>query len=407
MKALKPLSLHLDRLTIPETPRYTFDVARDIEQAAADVKAYLSGRRGVEVDPLQQVRTKEIVSRTLTQSPASWSDFVGYFGQWRQGKGLLATALSWFMVDFAFYGLGLNLPTVLSVIGFDNTGPTMYQVLHNTAVGNVVLICAGQIPGYWLAMLTVDYLGRKPIQIIGFLALTTIFAAIGFAYSNLNRQATLALYILAQFFFNFGPNSTTFIVPGECFPTRYRASAHGISAAAGKLGATIAQLMVPPLLNKGAPAGCLGQECNTWVGHLMEIFALFMLLGAAISFLIPETRGQTLEVLAGEAPLGTEDPSAAWKSLKRFLGKLGLYDRKALRVTTPIAVSRVYDLDRHVRTGSDHREDSRWIYPSSAFMPGFGRIAQPAVSQGLGGDGRAMLKRVELNDVGMLLNTLK
>src|SRR5437773_6145738 len=32
------------RLTIPETPRYTFDVARDVEKAGADVKAYVAGR---------------------------------------------------------------------------------------------------------------------------------------------------------------------------------------------------------------------------------------------------------------------------------------------------------------------------------------------------------------------------
>lgn len=32
------------RLTIPETPRYTFDVARDSEKAVEDVKAYKSGK---------------------------------------------------------------------------------------------------------------------------------------------------------------------------------------------------------------------------------------------------------------------------------------------------------------------------------------------------------------------------
>ena len=29
------------RLTIPETPRYTFDVARDVEKAGEDTKAYI------------------------------------------------------------------------------------------------------------------------------------------------------------------------------------------------------------------------------------------------------------------------------------------------------------------------------------------------------------------------------
>jgi PHS family inorganic phosphate transporter-like MFS transporter len=33
------------RLTIPETPRYTFDVARDAVKAGEDARAYLEGRR--------------------------------------------------------------------------------------------------------------------------------------------------------------------------------------------------------------------------------------------------------------------------------------------------------------------------------------------------------------------------
>jgi PHS family inorganic phosphate transporter-like MFS transporter len=46
---------------------------------------------------------------------------------------------------------------------------------------------------------------------------------------------------MANFFQNFGPNTTTFIIPGELFPTRYRSTAHGIAAASGKLGALISQ----------------------------------------------------------------------------------------------------------------------------------------------------------------------
>lgn len=61
----------------------------------------------------------------------------------------------------------------------------------------------------------------------------------------------LALFVLAQFFQNFGPNSTTFIVPGECFPTRYRSTAHGLSAASGKIGAIIAQTCIGTLVNHG------------------------------------------------------------------------------------------------------------------------------------------------------------
>ena len=78
----------------------------------------------------------------------------------------------------------------------------------------------------------------------------------GFAYNKLvessgGKVAFVVLYCLANFFQNFGPNTTTFIVPGEAFPTRYRATAHGISAASGKLGAVIAQLTFQKLKDVG------------------------------------------------------------------------------------------------------------------------------------------------------------
>lgn len=77
------------------------------------------------------------------------------------------------------------------------------------------------------------------------------------------------------------------------FPTRYRSTAHGISAASGKLGAIIAQVVFSPLKDKGGVP-------NGWVDHLMQIFALFMLMGFFLSWLIPETKGKTLEELSGE-----------------------------------------------------------------------------------------------------------
>jgi PHS family inorganic phosphate transporter-like MFS transporter len=148
---------------------------------------------------------------------------------------------------------------------------------------------------------TVDTIGRKPIQLFGFIMLTILFIIIGFAYHPLknSHNGLLALYVLAQFFFNFGPNATTFIVPGECFPTRYRSTSHGISAATGKIGAIIAQCVFGPLVNKGAPKGASN---SPWLNHVMQIFALFMLCGVFTTLLIPETKRRTLESLSGEEP---------------------------------------------------------------------------------------------------------
>jgi PHS family inorganic phosphate transporter-like MFS transporter len=147
------------RLTIPETPRYTFDVSRDVVKADSDVKAYLSSRMEI--------------------PKASWSDFCTHYGQWKYGKVLLGTAGSWFFLDVAFYGVGLNNATILSAIGYAK-GNSVYEIFYNISVGNLILVCAGAIPGYWVTVATVDTIGRKPIQLMGFIILTVMFCIMGF-----------------------------------------------------------------------------------------------------------------------------------------------------------------------------------------------------------------------------------
>ncbi|KAE8155036.1 phosphate permease [Aspergillus avenaceus] len=290
------------RLTIPETPRYTFDVARDIVKAGADVRAYIEGRREGHPDEVNRAFVLRDAPLELVAPKASWSDFWSHFLNWKNGKVLIGTAGSWFFLDVAFYGLGLNNSIILTAIGW-NGGNNVYEHFYRNAVGNLILICAGAIPGYWVSVATVDTLGRKPIQLMGFAILTIVFIVIGFAYEPLKKSdnGLLALYVIAQFFFNFGPNATTFIVPGECFPTRYRSTSHGISAAAGKIGAIIAQCVFGPLAHKGAREGKSSSD-TPWLNHVMQIFSLFMLCGCFTSLLIPETKRKTLEVMSGEEP---------------------------------------------------------------------------------------------------------
>ncbi|OLN97524.1 Repressible high-affinity phosphate permease 1 [Colletotrichum chlorophyti] len=289
------------RVTIPETPRYTFDVEQDVEKADADIRAYMASKSKGDVDPELQARMRKEAGPAYNTPSASYRDAWAYFTQWKNFKVLMGTALSWFFLDLAFYGLGLNNAVILQVIGYAD-GDTFYKKLHNQAVGMIILACAGSIPGYWASVFTIDTFGRKPIQIMGFFVLTVLFCILGFMLHSLSETVFLALYIMGQFFFNFGPNTTTFIVPGECFPTRYRSTGHGISAAMGKVGAILAQIISIPLLARDSPHDCHGNHCSPWLDRLLELFALFMLLGMFSSLLIPETKGMTLEELAGEAP---------------------------------------------------------------------------------------------------------
>lgn len=100
----------------------------------------------------------------------------------------------------------------------------------------------------------------------------TSVAILAGKFNSLSKPAFIVLFALLQFFFNFGPNSTTYVrtflafpenrrltptlqcYPAEVFPTRYRAFAHGFSAACGKCGAIISALAFNTLSKKvGTP----------------------------------------------------------------------------------------------------------------------------------------------------------
>jgi len=190
------------RLTIPETPRYTFDVLYDVEKASVDTHRYRYGKAGNTVNPVEQAHVRRDMAKYKTPRP-TLGEICRFYSRKNNAIKLFGTAFSWFFLDLAFYGLGFSSASLLSTMGF-NKRDSLYEFLKNTATGQIVLICAGAIPGYWMTVFTVDRLGRKPIQIGGFAILTIIFCVLGFAWEGLTKIHLLALYVLAQFFFNFG-----------------------------------------------------------------------------------------------------------------------------------------------------------------------------------------------------------
>lgn len=111
-----------------------------------------------------------------------------------------------------------------------------------------VCLCANLTLRLLTALLIDNKLyGRKWMQIIGFLMdfLLFIIPAFNFEYFTSPEHITAfqAMYFLSSFFNQFGPNSVTFLVAAEVYPTAVRASAHGFAAAVGKLGALVAAIM--------------------------------------------------------------------------------------------------------------------------------------------------------------------
>ena len=89
------------RLTIPETIRYTLDISRRETDAADDVIVFMTG---VSVNDTKASAAEPLrLSGGFPAPPkASFRDFCRFFGKWKNGKVLLGTAGSWFLLDVAF-----------------------------------------------------------------------------------------------------------------------------------------------------------------------------------------------------------------------------------------------------------------------------------------------------------------
>jgi nitrate/nitrite transporter NarK len=107
------------------------------------------------------------------------------------------------------------------------------------------------------------------------------------------------VYGISYFFTEFGPNMTTFVLPGELFPTRLRATGHGISAGVGKLGAFIGVFLFPFL------QGTLGLD-----GTLL-LTAGISVAGALLTLILPEPAGRTLEEISAKVDVIAEAEQVA------------------------------------------------------------------------------------------------
>jgi MFS transporter, PHS family, inorganic phosphate transporter len=207
------------RLTIPETPRYTFDVNRDSEQGLADYRAWVQNTIGPRNGHGQVASEREPNRTRLNNEPlrglnqqevpeSSWQDFKHHFGQWKNFQVLLGTAGTWFFLDAAYYALTLNNTVFLQKVGFGSVDSgknySLYTFLREGAVGNLILATAGGIPGSLLTIYLVDKVGRKPILMLGFAMTTLLLLVLGSAFSQISEASRLALYVLCLFFFNFG-----------------------------------------------------------------------------------------------------------------------------------------------------------------------------------------------------------
>ncbi len=203
---------------------------------------------------------------------------------------LAGTAGSWFLLDYAYYGNTISTPLILRSVA-------PHASLMQSVAWTLIIFVLAAAPGYLLALFTIDRIGHRRLQWIGFLGMAAAFGLIGLVPSITHVIVPfLALYGISYFFTEFGPNVTTFVLPSEVFPITSRTTGHGISSGIAKVGAFVGVFAFPHL------EAALGLEST------LLFTAGAALLGALLTQVLPEPAGLTIEEASREQVVAVRAP---------------------------------------------------------------------------------------------------
>ncbi|QDS73405.1 hypothetical protein FKW77_008119 [Venturia effusa] len=305
---------------LPESPRY-FVKRGKIEQA---IKS-LSSLRGqapdseyIQTELSEIIANHEYEMQVIPQGSyfSSWANcFKGSL--WVQNSNIRRTILGtslqmmqqWTGVNFIFY-FGTVFFTQLGSI----SNPFLISLITT-----LVNVCSTPI-SFWL----IERYGRRPMLIYGGLGMLTcqfITAIMGSAVGSDNKSATSAMIAficlaISCFAITWGP--VAWVVIGEIFPLQIRSRGVGLSTASNWAWNCILAVISPYFV--GEQYGNLGAKVFFIWGGLCTCATVYAY------FLVPETKGLTLEQVDQMMEETTPRTSSGWKPTKTFASQMGIVD---------------------------------------------------------------------------------
>ena len=255
------------RAKMPESPRFQERVLGRPAKAAHDLHLFAAG--AIDASSVAPGTTRRMTLRQFVTNP-------------RMLLLVLGTAGSWFLLDYAYYGNSLSLPSILKEVSPNASLETKLWL-------TLALFVVFALPGYVLAVWKIDRIGHRRLQFIGFGVMAACFLLLGAVPSLTTMVAPfIAIFGVSYLFTEFGPNTTTFVLPSELFPVEMRTTGHGIAAGIGKFGAFVGVFVVPQL------------QLRFGLRGMLVVAGIAAILGLLLTTVLPEPAARSLEEVSGE-----------------------------------------------------------------------------------------------------------
>jgi putative MFS transporter len=256
------------RRGLPESVRFLESSGRQDE--AERVVREFEESAGVSHPPRTERGAAPVVPDLLVrdEAPAERPGLADLFGRALRRR-TTALWLTWFGVNFAYYGAFIWIPSLLYAEGF-----TLVRSFQFT-----LIITLAQLPGYALAAVLIEVWGRRA-TLATFLAASAVSAVL---FGQAQGETMLLVTGCALSMANLGAWGALYAVTPEVYPTGVRATGAGWAAAFGRIASIIAPLLVPVLFRSGGTA------------LVFAVLGVAFLLATAASLFLPEMTGERLE----------------------------------------------------------------------------------------------------------------
>ena len=258
-------------LFIPESPRWLY--AKGRKKETRSILTAVGGEKYAE----EEMKNYQ---QALSNSVSDEGKFSSLFA-----SGLNKIIVIGIVIAAFQQWCGINVIFNYAQEIFDSAGYGISDMLMNivvTGISNLVFT--------FVAIFTVEKVGRKSLMLIGALGLTFIYVILGMCYFfHSAGVAMIVLVVLAIGFYAMSIGPITWVLLSEIFPNHLRSRAMALCTAVLWM-ASFTLTYTFPFLNSGLGTG----------GTFM-LYALICLFGSIFTLkYIPETKGKSLEQLESE-----------------------------------------------------------------------------------------------------------